>query len=831
MIVDALTFCSLPTEQIARQVRESGTKVCVFPINGTRRWFMLEHPPQPGTDPVTAYLDITQTQHIALYRLIFDHGIHTLLAPMFGPDLLERGDDYMRMAADGMVRLASHPEFMAFYQEHGVRVRFYGDHRRFLGPTPYAHLSDLFDAATEQTRHNDRYRLFYGVFANDATETIASLGVRHFQEHGQLPDKAKLVEMYYGEPVPPVDLFLGFDKFCSFDMPLLATGNEDLYFTVSPSLYLTEPQLRAILYDHLYARRDSDPDYATMSADDRALMGAFYKANQGKTLGVGAKHPSGGYWYPLSQVVLPNGFAKEIPAQETTASLISTPEPDTATGTTRKACSKDLDHCIQDVLEQVGPNRSQMSNTVYDTAWIARLMEVDESMGRSALDWLEARQLPDGGWGSAMPHYHHDRMICTLSTMIVLARYDRLQQSSRWEQAQEALETAMKNLHKDPMGGTIGFEMITPTLYDEAQSLGVINHRGNGVLTSLSRHRAAKLAKLHGGMINRHVTLAFSAEMAGPDGQHLLDAENLQEVNGSVGHSPSATAYFASYVRPRDPAAMRYLQSACVGGAVPTVAPSDVFELGWVLWNTALTMPLSEHINKLCQPYLDFLKSVWEPGKGIAQASGYTPKDSDDTSLVFEVLTRFGHDIDIEAVLDFEEDAYFRCFALEANPSISANIHVLSALRHAGLGLDHPAVSKTMRFLERSQTLRLFWFDKWHASPYYPTTHAIIACAGYRDDLVQDTVYWLVTTQNRDGSWGYYAPTAEETAYCLQALYTWKKSGKQVPADVLQRGIEWLSAHGEPPYAPLWIGKCLYSPELVIRSAVLSALALAAQDK
>jgi hypothetical protein len=30
----------------------------------------------------------------------------------------------------------------------------------------------------------------------------------------------------------------------------------------------------------------------------------------------------------------------------------------------------------------------------------------------------------------------------------------------------------------------------------------------------------------------------------------------------------------------------------------------------------------------------------------------------------------------------------------------------------------------------------------------------------------------------------------------------------------------------DKPYPPLWIGKCLYSPQLVVRSAAISALAL-----
>ena len=42
--------------------------------------------------------------------------------------------------------------------------------------------------------------------------------------------------------------------------------------------------------------------------------------------------------------------------------------------------------------------------------------------------------------------------------------------------------------------------------------------------------------------------------------------------------------------------------------------------------------------------------------------------------------------------------------------------------------------------------------------------------ARYDDDLVEDAIYWILATQGRNGSWGYYMPTAEETAYCVQAL-------------------------------------------------------------
>lgn len=302
-------FQRLPMGDIARLVREVGPKVCVFPINGTRRWFMLEHSPVQVEDFMSAYLNAITRRLIELYQLLFDHGLNTLLTPSLSPDVMARGGDYMQMAAEGFARLATHPNFLDFYKAYGVRVRFYGDYRKFFDLTPYAYLSDLFDELTAQTMAHDRHRLFFGLFAHDPAETIAELAIHYHIEHGYAPDKRTLVELYYGEYVEPVGLFVGFSKFRAFDMPLVTTGTEDLYFTVSPSPYLTERQLRDILYDHLYARR-GEPDYSAMHPDDRNLMRSFYQANLERTLGLGTKH--NGVWYPLPQVKPPADLAESL---------------------------------------------------------------------------------------------------------------------------------------------------------------------------------------------------------------------------------------------------------------------------------------------------------------------------------------------------------------------------------------------------------------------------------------------------------------------------------------------------------------------------------------
>jgi len=488
-----------------------------------------------------------------------------------------------------------------------------------------------------------------------------------------------------------------------------------------------------------------------------------------------------------------------------------------------------MSNLIGPLIDEIGPGH--MGSTAYDTAWAARLGEIDWSLSSHALNWLTENQLPDGTWGAAQPMYYHDRVLCTLAAMIALTYqgrrgHDKIQIERGKEALERIVSGATQGLQADPNGATVGFEMIAPTLAAEAEKLGLIKNQGDRILGRMSKHRAKKLSYLQGKMISRNVTMAFSSEMAGDDGQHMLDIENLQESNGSVGLSPSATAYFATYVKRGDEVSLKYLrQTARPDGGQPNVSPFDVFEIAWSLWNLSLIPDIKE-MAKL-KPHIDFLSKAWEPRRGVSFAVGYSVKDSDDTVITYNTLLRFGIEKDIASVLAYEEKDHFRCFDLEADPSISTNIHILDAFRQSGLSQNISSVQKIIHFLRKTRGNRPYWVDKWHFSPYYPTAHAIIACAGFANDLVEDSVDWILKSQNADGSWGTYHSTAEETAYAVQALWAWNERGGRIPKIKLKHGATWLKDHLNQPYPPLWIGKCLYNPSLVIRSAVISALALA----
>jgi len=294
------SFLQLHTAEVAALVRATGHKVCVFPVNGTRRWFMLEHGDQSGNDFVEAYMEASIKNHVELCAMLFDHGIDTVLAPVFGRELMQRGDEYTkRVGMDGLVRTATDRHYREFFEKYNVRVRFYGDYQEVLTGTPYEYTLRSIYEVTEATKQNSRFRLFFGVFADEATDTIARLSVEHYLALGAIPNKQTLVQKYYGEDLPPVSIFIGFDKFSVFDMPLLSTGAEDLYFSLSPSPYMTQRQLRTILYDHIYVRRTPEPDYTKLKANELNWLRNYYRTNKDYALGVGKLKFN--LWFPETE--------------------------------------------------------------------------------------------------------------------------------------------------------------------------------------------------------------------------------------------------------------------------------------------------------------------------------------------------------------------------------------------------------------------------------------------------------------------------------------------------------------------------------------------------
>jgi tuberculosinol/isotuberculosinol synthase len=282
-------FLELPTPRVAEMIRGL---TLGFPIDGTRRWFLLNH---PDVWDVEEYKQLTTKQYTQVFAMLFDHGVETILVPAFGGELLSRGEEYVREMMDGMTRLAQSPTFADFYRDYNVRVRFYGDWRRQVKGLPHAEsLTGALDTCAA-TQHTGSRRIFYGLWADDILVSLVDDLARSRDEPIEFTREA-IVKRYYGEYVNPTDIYIGFGRPTVFDVPMLVTSLTDLYYTVAPSLDLDARLFRMIVWDH-FVGRWTQQEWDGVTETDFVALKAYYKAQHESVLGLGEVDLATGIWY------------------------------------------------------------------------------------------------------------------------------------------------------------------------------------------------------------------------------------------------------------------------------------------------------------------------------------------------------------------------------------------------------------------------------------------------------------------------------------------------------------------------------------------------------
>jgi halimadienyl-diphosphate synthase len=472
--------------------------------------------------------------------------------------------------------------------------------------------------------------------------------------------------------------------------------------------------------------------------------------------------------------------------------------------------------------------RQRMGPSPYDIAWLARLP--NENSGHAhwpdLVDWLVEHQHPDGSWGSEIVYYH-DRIICTLTAAIALVEHGHSAQAQKAVQrAERYLWLHLHFLPRDP-ADLVGFELIFPSLLETARGLGLeVPYHTFGY----GRIQSEKLRLIPPDMLySPHVSLVHSLEFLGRSGR----ADNLRKAkapNGSVGNSPATTAYYL-LLAGDDPSAWNYLEAVRRNsGLVNIVYPFQTFNLTWVLNNLAYSG----------LPVRDLASSeVWEglakeiDPDGVSFDPSFGVPDGDTTSVCARLLLAAGYPVDPCILQAFEDKNHtiFRTYRFERNPSVGTNVHALEALHHMPEYPNRRVMQEAIILMLLDQRrFDVYWTDKWHASPYYATTHALVGLLQgdfYLDYFCRPTVDWLLHTQRPDGSWGFYEQsTAEETAYAMTALLHYNRN-RRVPADVLHRGAAYLAQAveaGDKAHPPMWIEKCLYVPYEIVQAAILAAL-------
>jgi hypothetical protein len=241
----------LDDQEITRCVTQKVSTVAVY-VNGTRRWFLSQ------SQEWHHYAKIAGMAQRRLSQLLYDHGIQTLIQPMLGYDLLERGPEYLELAIEeGLAELGSQ-DYRDWYRRSQIKVTFYGNWTVALSELGFGKITDLLKDVMAETSHYHKHRLLLGIFADEGLDNIVTLAqsVRQGEE---------LIARYYGQPVAPVNLVIGSGQPAIWDLPLLDINKASLYFLQAPTFFLERQTLRRILYDHLYQRINDDELYDNLS--------------------------------------------------------------------------------------------------------------------------------------------------------------------------------------------------------------------------------------------------------------------------------------------------------------------------------------------------------------------------------------------------------------------------------------------------------------------------------------------------------------------------------------------------------------------------------------
>lgn len=471
----------------------------------------------------------------------------------------------------------------------------------------------------------------------------------------------------------------------------------------------------------------------------------------------------------------------------------------------------------------------RMNPSPYDIAWLARLPAHGGRDERwpDLVDWLLEHQWPDGSWGGEIPYYH-DRILCTLVAIIALKeRRSRPQALRAIRQGEGYIWKNLHFLHHDPIE-LVGFELIFPTLLAQARTLDldVPGHScGYGSV------RAAKLRLLpEDSIYSPGTSVAFSMEYMGAKGEPERLSQMVSQ-NGSIANSPATTAYML--IQGSEPlSACSYLEAMrAQPRGIPHFFPMRIFEVAWVLEHLTFA-GLSLRNGGLVHASLGEELESAVSHDGVSMDPNFGINDGDTTAVTTRVLTLSGRPVNPAVLHCFEDPRtrIFRTFRFERNASVSTNAHALEAL---ALMPDYPdrqeVWDRVVTLLLAERKYQSYWIDKWHASPYYATSHVLISLLHSDEPLVSEcsgSVDWLIHMQRSDGSWGHFSRgTAEETAYALLALLHYHQRFNIVNIDVLEKGAAYLARVSDTTtsYPDLWIAKALFAPEGVVQSAILAA--------
>jgi undecaprenyl pyrophosphate synthase len=297
-------FVAMSDEDTARFIRENGgPRVVTLVDDGTRRTGLVSYRMNLSQEEFMLKLNRRLARpFMDVYELIFRQGADHIFTPAMTHGRYALDQNYQRQIIAYTNEVLTGEFWRTWFHEQKIHCRIYGD-REMLLEQGYGKTLEYADTLDAETKHYDR-KLWLGFACSTAIEQVRlaeaqllKTGRRHDHHpyHNGYPD---LVRAYYGEEVPPVDVFI---RPCecrlSETMPPFLGEYAECYFTPIPATEMKGNWYRKVVYDYMYVRRRTfgAKSYSeNLEPEALAYLREYYEKNAGTVMGLG--HRVGGFW-------------------------------------------------------------------------------------------------------------------------------------------------------------------------------------------------------------------------------------------------------------------------------------------------------------------------------------------------------------------------------------------------------------------------------------------------------------------------------------------------------------------------------------------------------
>jgi len=305
-------FMKLPTEKIREIVQEKRIpNVGVLIPDGTRKSAALYYNLTPEVEDFEQQLfSRINNELMKVIELMFSHGLKSLFIPSFTHGNLQRSKKYVDNAISyGFKFIFNDKKWFEFSKRLKIKINVYGDLNQ-IKEMGYQNLINWINDIINCTAKYDSHKLYFGLACSNKYEIprIMDMCIDFYRKEKRYPTLKEKIKLYYGELVEDVDFFIRPTILRDSDIqpPLISGNKTQLYFPISPFIFINQNMFREILYDIIYQRTITYgmDDYNLYSIDknEKIWLKNYYKINRNSIIGIGKK--LGNYWFPLPQVKL-----------------------------------------------------------------------------------------------------------------------------------------------------------------------------------------------------------------------------------------------------------------------------------------------------------------------------------------------------------------------------------------------------------------------------------------------------------------------------------------------------------------------------------------------